>query len=109
MAKKSALRDAIAGAVAPPSSGKKRTKLVAAAAAKSGNRKDTRPHRIGLVNVTGYFDPAVKSSFRAIQMKYPTRTLQDILEEAFEDLFLKYEVPQTSRLHHHAGKKSKGE
>jgi len=65
-----------------------------------GNRKDTRAHRLGKVNVTGYFDPAVKSSIRAIQMKHPELTQQDLLEEALDALFERYHVPQTARLHH---------
>ena len=69
----------------------------------AGNRKDTRAHRAGRVNVTGYFDPAVKSSFRAIQMKHPDMSLQDILEEALDDIFAKHNVPQTARLHKQKG------
>lgn len=65
----------------------------------AGNRKDTRAHRLGKVNVTGYFDPAVKSSIRAIQMKYPELTQQDLLEEALDALFERYHVPQTARQH----------
>jgi len=107
MPKKSAFRDAIAGAVSP-SSGGKRAKNQTAPIASLGNRKDTRPHRAGLANVTGYFDPAVKSSIRAIQMKYPNMTQQDILEEALEAIFVKYQVPQTARLHRQTGKKVKG-
>lgn len=43
----------------------------------------------------------MKSSIRAIQMKDPSLTQQDILEEALEYVFGKYEVPQTARLHRH--------
>jgi hypothetical protein len=48
--------------------------------------------------VTGYFDPAVKTSFRLIQAKYPERTQQDLLAEALNDLFAKYNVPQSAKL-----------
>lgn len=107
MAKKSALLSAIGAAVGPGSSGKQsKTKGKVGPVGSLGNRKDTRPHRAGLVNVTGYFDPAVKSSIRAIQMKHPSLTQQDILEEALEYVFGKYEVPQTARLHRH--RKEKG-
>lgn len=56
----------------------------------------TAPHRVGRVNITGYFDPAVKQSLRLIQAKYPDRTVQDLLAEALNDLFGKYGVPQTA-------------
>ena len=57
-----------------------------------------QPSRTGKVNVTGYFSPAVKSSFRMIQTKHPEMTIQDLLAEALNDLFAKYNVPQTARL-----------
>jgi hypothetical protein len=56
----------------------------------------TRRHRVGRVNITGYFDPAVKRSLRLIQAEYPDRTVQDLLTEALNDLFCKYNVPQTA-------------
>ena len=58
----------------------------------------TKPHRVGRVNITGYFDPAVKQSVRLIQEKHPDRTVQDLLAEALNDLFSKYNVPQTAYL-----------
>jgi len=57
-----------------------------------------QPSRVGKVNVTGYFAPAVKSSFRMIQTAYPEKTIQDLLAEALNDLFAKYNVPQTAYL-----------
>ena len=57
-----------------------------------------QPSRAGKVNVTGYFPPAVKSSFRMIQSAHPEKTIQDLLAEALNDLFAKYNVPQTARL-----------
>jgi len=57
-----------------------------------------QPSRTGKVNVTGYFAPAVKSSFRMIQTKHPEMTIQDLLAEALNDLFAKYNVPQTAHL-----------
>jgi hypothetical protein len=57
-----------------------------------------QPSRQGKVNVTGYFAPAVKSSFRMIQSAYPDKTIQDLLTEALNDLFAKYNVPQTAHL-----------
>jgi hypothetical protein len=54
--------------------------------------------RVGKVNITGYFSPDVKSSFRMIQTAHPEKTIQDLLAEAIDDLFAKYKVPQTARL-----------
>jgi hypothetical protein len=61
----------------------------------------SNPSRVGRVNVTGYFDPAVKQSLRLIQAKFPDRrTEQELLAEALDDLFAKYGVPQTARTVH---------
>ncbi len=57
-----------------------------------------QPGRTGKVNVTGYFSPSVKSSFRMIQTKHPEKTIQTLLTEALNDLFAKYNVPQTAHL-----------
>jgi hypothetical protein len=57
-----------------------------------------KPYRAGRVNVTGYFDPAVKQSIRLIQAQHPGRTVQDLLAEALNDLFAKYNVPQAAEL-----------
>jgi len=51
--------------------------------------------KTGKVNVTGYFDPDVKSSLRLIQAK-TGKTIQDILAEALNDVFAKYKVPETA-------------
>ena len=61
-------------------------------------KMDKQPSRVGKVNVTGYFPPAVKSSFRMIQTAHPEKTIQDLLGEAINDLFAKYNVPQTAQL-----------
>jgi hypothetical protein len=96
MPKKTALSDALAQAARGTGS----VKLAAAeTAAHSGARaQGTKPHRVGRVNVTGYFDPAVKQSIRLIQAKHPDRTVQELLAEALNDLFSKYNVPQTATL-----------
>jgi hypothetical protein len=60
--------------------------------------KTARADRAGRVNVTGYFDPAVRSSIRMIQAQHPELSLQDILAEALDDVFSKYGVPQSARL-----------
>ncbi len=59
-----------------------------------------RPGRVGKVNVTGYFHPDVKRSLMMIRLK-PEKTGvrdQDLLAEALNDLFAKYNVPQTASL-----------
>lgn len=62
-----------------------------------GKTGSSNPSREGRVNVTGYFDPAVKQSIRMIQAKSRERlTEQDLLAEALNDLFAKYHVPQTA-------------
>jgi hypothetical protein len=93
MPKKTSLSDALARAAHGPKSAKL-TKN-APAGARAGSAK---PYRVGRVNVTGYFDPAVKQSIRLIQAKHPDRTLQELLAEALNDLFAKYNVPQTAQL-----------
>lgn len=57
-----------------------------------------KPGRVGKVNITGYFDPAVKKSIRLIQAHDPKLKVQDLLAEALNDLFAKYNVPQTAYL-----------
>ena len=61
-----------------------------------GASPPAKPGRVGKVNITGYFDPAVKKSIRLIQAHDPDRTVQDLLAEALNDLFAKYNVPQTA-------------
>lgn len=54
------------------------------------------PGRAGNVNITGYFDTSVRSSLRLIQAKCPRATVRDLLAEALNLLFAKYDVPQTA-------------
>lgn len=58
-------------------------------------RTEQQSSRVGKVNVTGYFPPEVKTSLRLVQARR-AGTLQDILAEALNDLFAKYDVPQTA-------------
>jgi hypothetical protein len=39
---------------------------------------------------------AARGSFRLIQAKYPDKKMQDLVTEAMNDLFAKYNVPQTA-------------
>ncbi len=94
MVKKTSLGDALA--IAAHGSGS--AKLPAAAETQSGARSaGTKARRVGRVNVTGYFDPAVKQSIRLIQAKHPDRTTQDLLcRGAQRPCFQNTNVPQTA-------------
>ena len=52
-----------------------------------------QPSRTGKINVTGYFPPEVKASLRLVQARRGG-TIQDLLAEALNDLFVKYGVPE---------------
>jgi hypothetical protein len=89
MAKKPSLSDALAQAAKPAASLK----------SPGGASPDkAKTYRAGRVNITGYFDPAVKQSLRLVQAKHPGLTVQDLLAEALDDLFAKYNVPQVARV-----------
>src|ERR1700691_2578058 len=95
--KKTALSDALAMAAHGVGSAKLPAKNDTHA--QTGARATgTQSSRVGRVNVTGYFDPAVKQSLRLVQAKHPGRTVQVLLAEALNDLFSKYNVPQTATL-----------
>ena len=61
----------------------------------AAERPAGQPGRTGKINVTGYFPPEVKASLRLVQARRGG-TLQDILAEALNDLFVKYGVPETA-------------
>jgi hypothetical protein len=52
----------------------------------------TVPSRIGKKPVTGFFDPAVSRQIKKLGLDRD-KTMQEILQEAFNDLFLKYDLP----------------
>ena len=54
------------------------------------------PGRAGNVNITGFFDPSVRSSLRLIQAQLPHVTMRELLAEALNLLFAKYNVPQAA-------------
>jgi hypothetical protein len=54
--------------------------------------------RRGKVMVSGWLPIEARSSFRLIQAKHPEKRMQDLVEEAMNDLFAKYNVPQTAKL-----------
>ena len=51
--------------------------------------------RAGKVNVSAYFPPEVKASLRLVQAKRGGK-VQDLLAEALNLLFAKYNVPETA-------------
>lgn len=53
-----------------------------------------QPTRVGQVNISAWLDPHFKSALRLVQArKGPGSTLQELLAEALNDLFVKYDVP----------------
>jgi hypothetical protein len=58
------------------------------AAARQANRQ-------GKVNVAAWMHPGFKNSLRLVQARRPG-TIQDLMEEALNDLFAKYDVPQVN-------------
>ena len=58
-------------------------------------RKETT--RQGRVMVSGWLPIEARSSFKLIQAKHPDKLKQDLVAEAMNDLFAKYNVPQTAK------------
>jgi hypothetical protein len=52
-----------------------------------------RPDRAGKTLIGGWFPRSFSSSLRLIQAKHPERTTQELVNEALNDLFAKYNVP----------------
>jgi hypothetical protein len=50
------------------------------------------PSREGKLHLSAWLDPEYKSNMRAIQMKHPSKSLQDLYSEALDDLFSKYDL-----------------
>jgi len=59
-------------------------------------RKETT--RQGRVMVSGWLPIEARSSFKLIQAKHPDKLMQDLVTEAMNDLFAKYNVPQTAKI-----------
>jgi hypothetical protein len=68
-----------------------------------------RTYREGRYLIAGYFDASVKSSLRQIQVSHLKKTVQELLEEALNDLFAKYKVPQVAPLASKRGRRSSNE
>jgi len=54
--------------------------------------------REGRVMVSGWLPIEARSSFKLIQAKHPDKLMQDLVVEAMNDLFAKYNVPQAAKL-----------
>jgi len=52
-----------------------------------------RPDRAGKTLIGGWFPRSFSSSLRLIQAAHPERTTQELVREALNDLFAKYNVP----------------
>jgi hypothetical protein len=52
-------------------------------------------NRLGKVNVAAWLHPNFKNSLRLVQARRPG-SIQDLMEEALNDLFAKYDVPQVA-------------
>ena len=68
-----------------------------------------RTYREGRYLIAGYFDASVKSSLRHIQVSHLKKTVQELLEEALNDLFAKYRVPQVAPLASKRGRRASNE
>ena len=55
-------------------------------------RTVTVPSRIGKKPVTGFFEPAVSRQLKRLGLDHE-RTMQELIQEALNDLFRKYEQP----------------
>jgi hypothetical protein len=60
-------------------------------------RNRTTTTRQGRVMVSGWLPIEARSSFKLIQAKHPDKLMQDLVTEAMNDLFAKYNVPQTAK------------
>lgn len=54
--------------------------------------------RAGKVMVSGWLPIEARASLRLILAHHPDKLMQDLVGEAFNDLFAKYNVPQTARV-----------
>jgi len=71
------------------------TKIIAPSREKVANKDNSR---IGKVMISAYMPKEVRGSFRLIQAQYPDKQMQDLMAEALNDLFAKYNVPQSAKL-----------
>jgi hypothetical protein len=70
-------------------------RLPHAESAQSGAASQKTASHAGKINVSAYFPPEVKASLRLVQAKRGGK-VQDLLGEALNLLFAKYNVPETA-------------
>ena len=68
------------------------TELQAAAARRPAAPSTIPPSRVGKKPVTAFFDPEVSRQIKKIGLDQD-KTMQDLLQEALNDLFRKYDFP----------------
>jgi hypothetical protein len=66
--------------------------LQAAAARRPAPPSTVPPSRVGKKPVTAFFDPEVSRQIKKIGLDQD-KTMQDLLQEALNDLFRKYDLP----------------
>jgi hypothetical protein len=64
--------------------------------AATATRIQNPPSRVGKKPVTGFFEPTVSRQLKRIGLDHD-RTMQDLIAEALNDLFRKYEQPPIAR------------
>lgn len=57
--------------------------------------RQRQANRQGKVNLAAWLHPGFKASMRLVQARRPG-SIQELMEEALNDLFAKYDVPQVS-------------
>lgn len=96
MSKMQTLQQALSASSGKSADGKRVKAPSPSPASKDDRAADAnrQPTRVGKVNVSAWLDPDFKSGLRLVQVrKGPKATVQDILAEALNDLFTKYDVP----------------
>jgi hypothetical protein len=68
------------------------TDLQAAAARRPAAPSTVPPSRVGKKPVTAFFDPEVSRQIKKLGLDQD-KTMQDLLQEALNDLFRKYDLP----------------
>jgi hypothetical protein len=74
------------------------TATAPAASERAASRPRKETTRQGRVMVSGWLPIEARSSFKLIQAKHPAKLMQDLVTEAMNDLFAKYNVPQTAKV-----------
>lgn len=85
----------LAAALKQQARGHETAPIATRARAAAPTRKEST--REGRVMVSGWLPIEARSSFRLIQAKHPEKLMQDLVAEAMNDLFAKYNVPQTAK------------